>query len=157
MLFFYQKDLVSAIPGLELLRVMQVTLLNEQATKKASHEALSFDRMYGELHAGFSQVKDHRSKNSSYALADIVSAAFAMFSLKSASLLDFSLRSRQEDTNLLAVYKIEKLCSDTQMREVLDQVSTDEVRNLFKKVLESVQKSDFCFLSLLEGVGSSKH
>lgn len=110
---------------------------------KASNEELRFDRMYGELHTGFSQVQDHRGKNSSYRLVDLLSAAFAMFSLKSSSLLDFSLRSRQEDSNLAQVYRIAKLCSDTQMRQVLDQVRADTVRSLFKKVLGRVKKSDF--------------
>ncbi len=115
--------------------------MNKQPSVRA--ESLSFDTIYGELHECFGQVKDYRRHNTKYSMQDMLSAAFAMFSLKSPSLLDFSLRSVQEDTNLMEVYKIEKLCSDTQMREVLDQVSTDEVRNLFKKVLERVQKSDF--------------
>lgn len=88
--------------------------------QKADEEWLSFDSMYAALHQGFGQLEDHRRSNSSHSLGDIVSGAFAMFSLKSPSLLNFSLRSRQEDKNLMEVYKIGKLCSDTQMREVLD-------------------------------------
>lgn len=111
--------------------------------QKASEELLSFDHMYGELHKGFSELEDHRRSNSSHSLRDIVSAAFAMFSLKSPSLLNFSLRSRQEDKNLMEVYKLNKLCSDTQMREVLDKVQAAKVRDLFGKVIGKVKKSDF--------------
>lgn len=111
--------------------------------QKASEELLSFDSMYGELHKGFGELKDHRRSNSSHSLRDIVSAAFAMFSLKSPSLLNFSLRSRQEDKNLMEVYKINKLCSDTQMREVLDKVQAAKVRDLFGKVIGKVKKSEF--------------
>jgi hypothetical protein len=86
---------------------------------KRSAEWLSFDSMYGELQAGFEQLNDHRGKNSRYSLQDILSSAFAecrpaMFSLKSASLLDFSLRSKQEDNNLMNVFNITRICSDTQ-------------------------------------------
>jgi hypothetical protein len=111
--------------------------------QKASEELLSFDSVYGELHQGFSQLPDQRRSNSSHSLGDIVSAAFAMFSLKSPSLLNFSLRSRQEDKNLMEVYKLNKLCSDTQMREVLDKVPAGKVRDLFGKVMGKVKKSDF--------------
>jgi len=99
--------------------------------------------MYGELHKGFSELEDHRRSNSSHSLRDIVSAAFAMFSLKSSSLLNFSLRSRQEDANLMEVYKIGKLCSDTQMREVLDKLKASKVRDLFGKVMGKVKRSEF--------------
>jgi hypothetical protein len=111
--------------------------------QKASEELLSFDRLYGELHKGFDELEDHRRSNSSHSLGDIVSAAFAMFSLKSPSLLNFSLRSRQEDQNLMEVYKINKLCSDTQMREVLDKVQASKVRDLFGKVIGKIKKSGF--------------
>ncbi len=111
--------------------------------QRASEELVSFDSIYGELHKGFSQLADHRRSNSSHSLADIVSAAFAMFSLKSPSLLNFSLRSRQEDDNLMQVYKISKLCSDTQMREVLDKVQASKVRDLFSKVIGKLKKSEF--------------
>ncbi len=99
--------------------------------QKASAPLLSIDNMYRELQKGFGQIKDHRRNNSSYSLPDILSGAFAMFSLKSASLLDFSFRSSQEDKNLLEVYTIKKLCWDTQMREVLDQVKGNRVRDFY--------------------------
>ncbi len=104
--------------------------------------------MYGELHKGFGQLEDHRRSNSSPSLGDIVSAAFAIFSLKSPSLLNFSLRSRQEDKNLMEVYKISKLCSDTQMREVLDKVQAAKVRDLSGKVMGKVKKSGFLLLTV---------
>ncbi len=71
-----------------------------------------------------------------------------MFSLKSPSLLNFSLRSRQEDKNLMEVYKISKLCSDTQMREVLDKVQAAKVRDLSGKVMGKVKKSGFLLLTV---------
>ena len=111
--------------------------------KKSVDNSLSFDSLYRQLHKGFGQIKDHRRSNSRYSLQDILSAAFAMFSLKSPSLLNFSLRSQQEDKNIMEVYQINKLCSDTQMREVLDQVAASKVRSLFSKVIEQVKKSDF--------------
>jgi hypothetical protein len=110
---------------------------------KSKEMGLSFDTLYETLHEGFGPIKDHRGNNSSYSLQSVLSGAFAMFCLKSASLLDFSVRSNQEEKNLMSVFKINKLCSDTQMREVLDKVKADKIRALFSRVIGGVKKSNF--------------
>lgn len=112
-------------------------------TKKERERLLTFDSLYKKLHQNFGQIKDHRGNNSSYKLADILSSAFAMFSLKSASLLDFTLRSQVEDQNLEQIFKISKVCSDTQMRQVLDKVSADRVRSLFSSVFKQLKGSSW--------------
>jgi hypothetical protein len=110
---------------------------------KSSASVLSFDGLYRDLQAGFSQINAHRRSNSSYSLLDVLSGAFAMFSLKSASLLDFSMRSHQEDENLMEVYQINQLCSDSQMRAILDMVPASKVRDLLGQLIQKVKKSDF--------------
>jgi hypothetical protein len=109
----------------------------------AGESSLSFDHMYEALHNEFGKINDHRRNNSSYSLQDVLSGAFAMFSLKSPSLLNFSLRSQQEDKNLLEVYRINKLCSDTQMRQVLDKLAASKVRDLLSKLMGKVKRSAF--------------
>ncbi len=41
------------------------------------------------LRAGFKSIEDHRQYNSTYPLVDLLSARFAIFSLKDPSLLAF--------------------------------------------------------------------
>jgi hypothetical protein len=48
-----------------------------------------FDYLTKQLGQFFGQIKDHRRSNASYMLADVLKGAFAMFSLKSPSLLMF--------------------------------------------------------------------
>ncbi len=79
----------------------------------------------------FARLPDHRRANASYPLADVLRSAFAMFSLKSPSLLSFREQTRQERRNLRALYHIKAIPGDTQMRAALDPVSPEPLRALF--------------------------
>lgn len=108
---------------------------------KEKKQVFNFDSLYSKLHQSFGLIKDHRGSNSSYKLVDILSSAFAMFSLKSPSLLDFTLRSQVENKNLGKVFNLNKVCSDTQMRQVLDKVSASQIRSLFSGVFKQLKGS----------------
>ncbi len=88
----------------------------------------------------FEQIPDHRSANSTYQLSDILGSAFAMFSLKSPSLLSFSEQTHQERKNLQAIYHIEKIPSDTRMRAALDPVSSEPIRAIFPTLFEKLSQ-----------------
>ena len=94
----------------------------------------SADNLLKVVRAGFNRVKDHRASNVVMSLSDVLMSAFAMFSLKDSSLLEFDER-REKDENLKRIYKIEAVPSDTQMRTVLDEVSTEELSPLFKDAM----------------------
>ena len=79
----------------------------------------------------FAQLPDHRRANSSYELADVLRGAFAMFSLKSPSLLSFKEQTTQEEKNLKAIYRLQAIPSDTQMRTALDPLDPAPLRTLF--------------------------
>jgi len=56
----------------------------------------------GSLSEEFGQLPDYRRANGNYELADILRSAFAMFPLKSHSLLAFKELTKQEEKNLKA-------------------------------------------------------
>jgi len=121
----------------------------------------SADNLLETVRAGFDRVKDHRASNVIMPLSDIMMSAFAMFSLKDSSLLEFDER-REKDENLKRIYKIETVPSDTQMRTVLDEVSTGAISPLFKdvmlqlehsKVLEEMVYFGKYYLLTLDGTG----
>lgn len=87
----------------------------------------------------FATIADHRRSNASISMVDILSSAFAMFSLKSPSLLSFEKRSQAEEGNLQRLYGIGKICSDTQMREVLDRVVADSLQTGFQGLYAVLQ------------------
>ena len=67
-------------------------------------------------------------------------SGFGMFSLKDSSLLEFDDR-RSKDKNLKKIYGLEKVPSDTQMRTILDPVSAEEIKPVFKDVYQVVKQN----------------
>lgn len=92
---------------------------------------LSFDNLMTHLGEQVSRIKDHRRSNRTYSLADVLKSAFAMFSLKSPSLLSFQEQTHVERENLKQVYRLTKIPADSQMRATLDKVEPRRVRQLF--------------------------
>jgi Transposase DDE domain len=108
---------------------------------KRLQEKITFDDLMETLSEEFAQLPDHRRANSSYELADVLRSAFAMFSLKSPSLLAFKELTRQEEKNLKAIYRIQSVPSDTQMRTMLDPLSPAPLRTLFAKLFNKLSES----------------
>jgi hypothetical protein len=94
--------------------------------------------LFGLLRTGFADMADHRPGNPAIALTDMLRSAFAMFSLKSPSLLAFA-QERPEGT-LPRVYGIERVPCDTAMREILDPVEPESLRPLCKHVFRALQR-----------------
>jgi hypothetical protein len=108
---------------------------------KKLQEKITFDDLMETLSEEFEQLPDHRLANSSYELADVLRSAFAMFSLKSPSLLAFKELTRQEEKNLKAIYRIQSVPSDTQMRTTLDPFSPAPLRTLFAKLFHKLSEA----------------
>jgi hypothetical protein len=110
-------------------------------TDITSRKGINLDNEISELRNVFSSVKDKRALNSRHKLSDILMSCFAMFSLKHASLHDFSQRNRLEESNLQAVYGINSICSDSQLRDTLDDVNPSFLRDLFPKKFETLHNT----------------
>ncbi len=65
-------------------------------------------------------------------------SAFALFSLKSPSLLAFD--QERTEGNLQSVYGMERVPCDTSMRAILDPVVPECLRPLFKHVFRALQR-----------------
>jgi len=100
--------------------------------------SLSADSLIQLIRTRVEQIADHRAPNASIPLADVLMSAFAMFSLKDSSLLEFDDRRGQGD-NLKRIYGLETVPCDTQMRTVLDPVSPDEITPLFRDVCAQLE------------------
>ncbi len=87
------------------------------------------------------QIKGNRSNPIS--LEDCLMSAFAMFSLKFPSLLQFDNHMYEPDTvhvNLKNLYDIQNVPSDTYMRERVDEVEPDEISPIFKTIFAHLQR-----------------
>lgn len=121
---------------------------------------LSADALLAEVRRGFETIPDHRLSNPEIPLADALMAAFALYSLKSPSLLAFD--HQRTEGNLHTVYGIERVPCDTAMREILDPVAPAALRPVFTslfrhlqrgKVLEPLTFLDGHYLVALDGTG----
>jgi hypothetical protein len=106
-------------------------------------QKLKFDELIGFLSAAFESLPDHRTGNATkYCLADVLKSAFAMFSLKSPSLLDFKKQTVPEASNLRTIYQIAgAIPCDNQMRGILDPLDPEYLRPLFRPFFLCLQRA----------------
>ena len=69
-------------------------------------EQLKFDELMKFLDDRFQYFPEHSAANSRYSLSSFLKVAFALFSLKSASLLDFKKQTVPEQSNLRSIYRM---------------------------------------------------
>src|SRR5262245_60782999 len=106
-------------------------------------QSLTFDDLMRSLDEQFQTFPDFRVGNAvSYHLPDVLKAAFAMFSLKSPSLLDFKTQTTAEENNLHNIYRIQgAIPSDNQMRGILDPIDPNLLRPLFHTLFDRLSQS----------------
>jgi hypothetical protein len=121
---------------------------------------LSADALFRLVRSGFANIPDYRPSDPDISLTDTLMSAFAMFSLKSPSLLAFD--EERSEGNVQTIYGIERAPCDTHMREILDPVSPESLRPLFKSVFRQLQRGkaleemtflDGHYLLSLDGTG----
>jgi Transposase DDE domain len=127
---------------------------------KKGRKHLSADSLHRLLRRRFEGLVDQRSEASAISLADAMMSAFALFSLKDPSLLAFD--QRRHDENMKRLFQINRVPSDTYMREMLDVVEPVALRPAFRDVFRELQRgkvlNDFKFLDrhhllLMDGTG----
>ena len=105
-----------------------------------NRKAITMDKEIASLRTVFDTIKDLRAKNVSHKLSDIFMSGYAMFSLKYPSLLDFHEQTEFERENLKNIYNIKTVCSDDQLRRVLDAQDPDFIRQLFPQQFKKLKK-----------------
>ncbi len=106
-------------------------------------KSLSLPGLLKNVRNEFEQVKEHRSGKVSFKLADVLMSGLAIFGLKYPSLLQFDKAARQDKivkANLKKLYKVEQAPSDTQMRDILDSVTPEDLRPAYRTVHKQLQR-----------------
>ncbi len=93
------------------------------------------------IHSNFVTINDSRDTCKSYKLSDILMSAFAIFSLKYPSLLEGLKNINSPDQNLQSLYNISNVPSDTQMREVINNIDSKDIRPIFKYIFFRLQRA----------------
>jgi hypothetical protein len=125
-------------------------------------KALSASGLISEVRSCFATIEDTTHGN--IPLVDHLMSGLAIFGLKYPSLLQFDKESREETTrfNLEKLYGIQRVPSDTYLRERIDEVDPRELRLPYKRVFQSLQRGkalekftylDGHYLLSLDGTG----
>lgn len=110
-----------------------------------SGTSLKADDLVASLRGHFAQVEDHRDPlRTEISMADCLMSAYAIYALKFPSLLNFEKEMKDERnfSNLQSLFKIEKIPSDTRMREVIDDVDPESLRECFKSLFARAQRAN---------------
>ena len=83
-----------------------------------------------------------QGRNKRYSLADAASCAFSVFFLQAQSFLDFQRRMQQESSrsNCQTLFGVEDIPCDNQIRNLLDGIPPDALRDLFPLCLDTLRQ-----------------
>jgi hypothetical protein len=101
-------------------------------------EHLSADALCGLVRRSFAALPDARPREPDIAFTDALMSACAMFSLTSPSRL--ACDKERAEGNVHTIYGIARGPCDTPRREMLDPVSPESLRPVFKRVLRQLQR-----------------
>jgi hypothetical protein len=104
---------------------------------------LNGDALISSLREIFSEIKDSR-QFPEYPLVEVLSTALATFKLKKPNLSHLDHMREEADpiyvNNIKNVFKVKKIISDTQCRDVLDPINFRLLLPCFKKIFSVVQR-----------------
>ena len=99
---------------------------------------LCADALFRLLHENFARIADAGADDGEIPLDDALMSAFAMFSLKTPSLLSFD--QQRAEGHLQTIYGLDRVPCDTRMRERLDPVAPESLRPSFTLVFRQLQR-----------------
>lgn len=107
---------------------------------------LKFSSLRTKLSEVFNTIPDFRQLSKvSISLHDALMSAFACMHFQDRSLLQFQRRMEEEQSqnNLETLFKVEKLPKETQMRELVDEISSEHFRPIFKDFYSRLQRGKY--------------
>ena len=126
---------------------------------------LNADALFMDIRHEFEKIPEFRTRDIEISIPDALMSAFAMFSLKDPSLLQFDKRRNEdaESQNLKNIFGIDNIPSDSRMREICDEINPEQYLSpIFKvpfrhlqrgKDLEPMVFYNGCYLLNLDGTG----
>ncbi len=101
---------------------------------------LSADALLATLRRRFDTVPDsRRAASCTYSMSDVLMSAYAMFATKEPSMLSYEDHHR--DLHIEKPFGINRVPSDTQMREILDGIECEPLNQAFADLFWELQRS----------------
>ncbi len=138
--------------------------MKTRPSKTKIRKHLNADALFGTIRSEFEKIPEFRPGRN-ISIPDVLMSAFAMFSLKSPSLLQFDHKRKDvaESQNLKTIYGIENIPSDSRMREIGDEIDPKKyIAPSFKVIYRHLQRGKAlepmvffkgCYLLNLDGTG----
>ena len=107
-------------------------------------KSLTLEAIVELLTARFSAIADARAEEQlRYSLPATVMSGFAMMFFQHPSLLQFqrAMEKKRRRCNLQTIFGVREIPSDTQMREILDGVAPESLREVFPQLWEKVRRA----------------
>ena len=114
-------------------------VLPEMEAARPPRKVLSGDGLVSVVREAFEAVPDPRQRPQ-IAVADALMAGFALFSLKSPSLLAFENERQSKEENFKGLFQMQRIPSDTQMRAILDELDPLTLRPAFTDLFRQLQR-----------------
>jgi hypothetical protein len=127
--------------------------------------SLSASTLITQIRQVFQGIPDHRqTRKNKISLVDALMSGLSMFGFKFPSLLKFDEQRKENHIqhNLKTLYGVERVPSDTQLREILDPVEPASIHSAYHKVFQSAQAANILerfrfftgsFLVSIDGTG----
>lgn len=103
-------------------------------------KSITMDSLIDRIRKKLLSLEDPRNRSVGYTFHDLVMSAYAMFHFKYPSVNRFEQQTAAERHNLRHLFKIKKLCSDAQLRSILDQIDPSDLRQLFVQGLDLLRQ-----------------
>ena len=110
-------------------------------TKTKKH--LSFTALQSAMAAYFQAIKDNRQQSKcDYNQHDVLMSAFACMYFQEPSLAQFQLRMEEElhKNNLHTLFGVENIPQNSQLRDILDVIPSEELSPIFKDFFERLRR-----------------
>jgi hypothetical protein len=107
-------------------------------------KSLTLEAIVDLLTATFGAVDDSRAAEQlSYSLPDTILSGFAVMFFQHPSLLQFqrAMEKKRQRCNLQTIFGVHDVPSDTQMREILDEVKPETLRGILPQLWEKVRRA----------------
>jgi hypothetical protein len=107
---------------------------------------LSFDALISDISTRIKNILDHRRvASTSYTIHDTMMSAFACMYMQSPSLLSFQrlMERRTNRNNIQNMFSVSETPKDTALKELIDEISPQELLPLFKTYTSKLQRNHF--------------
>lgn len=106
---------------------------------------INFDNLLTHFKNNVCNITDQRASNTSYSLQDICLSAFSMFYSQDPSFLSFQerMKERYNLCNANTIFGIKDIPSDNQIRNVLDNISPNQLDKFFDDIIDLVDNNGY--------------